>query len=114
MQYKYAIQSSIEQSDGQDPQTFVEGPQKVVDVADVIKKQGYMLVIEDVDILSGEQPKVFAIQENIIHNADFQKGMDQEKQSADKTVDLDELEGCLNELEADCPVKIGEGNENIE
>jgi hypothetical protein len=38
-----------------------------------------MLVIEDVEILSGEQPKVFAIQENIIHNADFQKGMDQEK-----------------------------------
>lgn len=66
-----------------------------------------MLVIEDVEIESDDQPKFFTIQENLIHNSNFQKGLD--RTSIEKTVDLDELQGCLNEL--DCHLNIG--NENI-
>ena len=67
-----------------------------------------MLVIEDVDLESEDQPKFFTIQENLL-NSNFQKSVNQERTSIEKTVDLDELQGCLNEL--DCHLNIG--GENI-
>lgn len=86
----------MEQSEGQDPRTVVEGPQKVVEVGDMVKEQGHMLVIEDAGILSAEQPTLFSVQDRVIHNAEFAKGMDEERQSLGQTQDLEELEGRLN------------------